>query len=298
MQFGWNPCKAILLSSLLACTQNSEVKEIPDVDLVFVPIVASGDQLEDPLGRYSLTNNFEMMTTELGLRQFELIMEYDSRLGKTAEYGDEQTSPAHFVNWHMAADLANRWSSFQQLESCYQCDGYQTAVSCQINPELQSIYACKGFRLPTEAEWELAARAGSKSEFWTGEGDLLGGTYDRDECQGDEAIEDNVSNPSLSNYAWYCGNNDPDSTKIVGTLLPNSYDLHDMHGNVWEWTHDSTGDFPSGDLDPVIDDEPLKVIRGGSFHNNPYDLRVSFRSVISATSRMSGYGFRLVRTLE
>ena len=76
------------------------------------------------------------------------------------------------------------------------------------------------------------------------------------------------------------------------------YELHDMHGNVWEWTHDATGEFPAADTNPVVDGEPLKVIRGGSFHNNPYDLRVSFRAIISGTSRMSGYGFRLVRTLE
>ena len=121
----------VMAFGLGACTQSNEIKEPPDVNLEFVPIVAEqGAQLQDPLGRYTLTNNFEIMTTELGLRQFEQIMEYDSRQGNSDTYGEESTVPAYYVNWHMAADVATMVAN-TGLETCYVCEDDRTDVLCQ-----------------------------------------------------------------------------------------------------------------------------------------------------------------------
>jgi formylglycine-generating enzyme required for sulfatase activity len=210
---------------------------------------------------------------------------------------DSGQAAAYFVSWNMAAHFANQWSTYNNIETCYLCEGLTTSVECSPREDIQ-IEDCKGYRLPTEAEWELAARSGTKSEFWTGQGGLLGGMYDTDECNGDAQIIDNVDNPFISSFAWYCGNNETDGPKEVGLLEPNGYGIYDMHGNIWEWTHSSRGDFPDPSQDPSNTDNTYRVLRGGGFHNNPYDIRVSYRGSYVPTKRLSGYGFRLARSIE
>ena len=116
------------------------------------------------------------------------------------------------------------------------------------------------FSLPTEAEWELSARSGTTSEIWTGEGSQLGGTYSSHSPGNgvddtSVTVQDGISNPPLSDYAWFAGNqNDPvytATTKPAGLKVPNGFGLYDMYGNVEEWTADSeTCDFPVSIGDP------------------------------------------------
>ena len=94
--------------------------------------------------------------------------------------------------------------------------------------------------MPTEAEWEYAARSGTTSEYWTGEGSSLGGTYSSDSCLPSVTIQDGVTNPLLSDYAWFCGNSN-NSSQPVGQKLPNGFGLYDVHGNLYEWTADWLG---------------------------------------------------------
>jgi formylglycine-generating enzyme required for sulfatase activity len=86
-----------------------------------------------------------------------------------------------------------------------------------------SVYDCRGYRLPTGAEWEYAARAGTKTSFYTGDFFPIPGA--RDSCTGD---------PALLPIAWYCANAGP-FTHPVGQKAPNGWGLHDMIGNVTEW---------------------------------------------------------------
>lgn len=103
----------------------------------------------------------------------------------------------------------------------------------------------KEYRLPTEVEWEYACRAGSSTEY----------------CFGDEEV-------TLGEYAWYSANSD-NMTHPVGQKKPNSWDLYDMHGNVWEWCQSWHGpdanDMPTGPTGPPTDSQ--KVRRGGSWSN-------------------------------
>jgi sulfatase modifying factor 1 len=160
-------------------------------------------------------------------------------------------------------------------------------------------YQCDGYRLPTEGEWEYAARSGTTSEFWTGDGSSLGGTYSSNSSSGIETILDGVSNPLLRDYAWYGGNLNnqygASGSKEVGQKLPNGVGLYDMHGNLWEWTADWWGcTFPSTSIDPHCDSTgSVRVGRGGYWSSYPGNMQASYR-YYSSTYRTYNIGFRLV----
>ena len=132
------------------------------------------------------------------------------------------------------------------------------------------------YRLPTEAEWEYACRAGEQRRWSFGD----------DEDQ-------------LGNYAWYSGNNSPLGTKAVGGKLPNAWKLHDMHGNVFEWVQDWYEDYydnsprenPQG---PKSGD--YRVNRGGYFGSAARHVRSAFRWNIRPDSPINFVGARLVGT--
>ena len=136
------------------------------------------------------------------------------------------------------------------------------------------------YRLPTEAEWEYACRAGTTTRWSLG-----------DEDGNDESL--------LGNYAWYRGNNDPYATKAVGDKSPNSWGLHDMHGNVWEWVQDwySSSYYNSS---PRVDPPgptsgSVRVFRGGAFNIGAQTLRSARRGGNSPGDRDGGFGARLLR---
>ena len=130
-------------------------------------------------------------------------------------------------------------------------------------------------RLPTEAEWEYACRAGTETEYFFGE--------DSDE---------------LGRYAWYSGNSNG-KTHPVGQMESNPWGLYDMHGNVWEWVSDWYGSYenatvtdPSG---PATGS--ARVFRGGGWGSAAEGLRSAYRRSASPGNRIILLGFRLVRTI-
>lgn len=132
------------------------------------------------------------------------------------------------------------------------------------------------YRLPTEAEWEYACRAGSTSEY----------------CFGD--------NPAtLQDYAWFDANSDG-TTQSIKTRKPNAWGLYDMHGNAWEWCqdvwHDNYAGAPQdGKAWESGGNASKRVVRGGSWAFAAEDARSSFRMGIEASSRLGdSLGFRLV----
>lgn len=134
------------------------------------------------------------------------------------------------------------------------------------------------YRLPTEAEWEYAARAGTTSAY----------------SFGDDARE-------LGRYAWYGENFATGSTHAVGQKLPNPWGLYDVHGNVWEWVQDWYAEryAAAAVTDPGGPTSgSSKVVRGGSWHETSGSWRTSFRKPYTPTYRGISIGFRLAMSLE
>jgi formylglycine-generating enzyme required for sulfatase activity len=133
------------------------------------------------------------------------------------------------------------------------------------------------YRLPSEAEWEYAARAGTTAEW----------SHGSDESK-------------LGNYAWYGGNSGR-KMQAVGQKRPNAFGLYDMHGNVWEWTQDCWHDTYAG---APTDGSAwntgcfgnYRVLRGGSFELIPADSRSAYRYGATPVNRGYSSGFRLAKT--
>lgn len=141
--------------------------------------------------------------------------------------------------------------------------------------EWLSVKTGLNYRLPTEAEWEYAARGGNQSK-----GFKYAGSDDLDEV------------------GWYWGNSDK-STHPVGLKTPNELGLYDMSGNVWEWCNDWYGEYS---IEPQInptgpESGSYRVFRGGSWYDDAIDVRVAVRSHLTPVYRVRYIGFRLSRTL-
>ena len=139
------------------------------------------------------------------------------------------------------------------------------------------------FRLPTEAEWEYACRAGTTTPFHFGS-----------VCDGWQA------NCNGRNHPYGTINKGPDLNKTspVGSYAPNAWGLHDMHGNVWEWCSDWYGDYPKGAVsDPTGPSmNSIRIVRGGGWFNASVCCRAANRDGCGPSFRYSDIGFRLALT--
>ncbi len=235
----------------------------------------------------TLTRSFLMKTTEVTQG------EWKSRMGNTnpsyfPSCGDN--CPVEQVSWYSALAYANAVSAAEGLSACYTLSGCTgsanagTSTGCTVtvtgtggNP-----YNCTGYRLPTEAEWEYAARAGTDTAFYTG---AL--TYT--DCTLDAA---------LNSAGWYCGNAQ-NTTHAVGGKVANVWGLYDMHGNVWEWNWDwYTSDITAFTTDPTgAGTGSGRVKRGGSWVNYAGYCRAAYRSSYYPGYRINSIGLRLARSM-
>ena len=172
--------------------------------------------------------------------------------------------PVEKVSWHDAVAFCNRLSEREGLTPAYRISGDNVTWD----------RSARGYRLPTEAEWEYACRAGTATRFHTGDADS-----------------------DLGRAGWY-DENSGGKTHPAGGKRPNAWGLHDMHGNVWEWCWDWYGDYPERTVtDPAgPSGGSYRVYRGGSWNYDARNCRSAFRRGAPPGRRNDKFGFRLFRS--
>ncbi len=198
----------------------------------------------------TLTRSYYMAMTEVTQGQWKAVM------GENPSFVEGDDHPVETIPWGKAAEFCRKLSEKEGAK----------------------------YRLPTEAEWEYACRAGTATPFHTG------ATISTDEANYD----------GQRSYADGEKGIFRDETTAVASFPPNAWGLHDMHGNVWEWCADWYGEYPAG---PVSDprgpaEGTTRVVRGGCWVTAPAVCRSANRGDTEPVSWNFHFGFRVVRDLD
>lgn len=192
------------------------------------------------------------------------------------------SNPSRFKSTVVSEELAEKLNVTLMGKDPLDSKGYNRPVDqiswndCQeFIRRLNAREGMNTYRLPTEAEWEFACRAGSNTRYHFGDGDQI-----------------------LWHYAWF-GDNSGNKTHPVGQKNPNKWGLYDMYGNVLEWCSDWYGNYPTGHIfDPEGSrNGSHKVVRGGSWHDFSRCCTSTFRNAFHPGSRYDVVGLRIARTL-
>jgi uncharacterized protein (TIGR02171 family) len=224
---------------------------------------------EAPVMQLRLTYDFQMDSTEVTQAAFSALMGRDP-VAAPGTYGKGGAFPVYNVSWFDAALFCNARSKASGLDTVYAYSRIEQAPGGGVYnlPGLAVRLEKRGFRLPTEAEWEFAAHGGLTEEFPWG------------------PLSDSGK---AAEFAWYSGNAEGRSHPVAG-LRPNGFGLFDMAGNVMEWVNDWKGRYPSGvdgDFAGARDPGPEfdAPVKGGSFKFGIRELRPAGRSVTYTTIR-------------
>jgi formylglycine-generating enzyme required for sulfatase activity len=212
--------------------------------------------------------------------------EYETVMKKNPSYFKGPNLPVENVSWYNAVEYCNALSQREGLAPAYTIDKSRSDPNNKNEyDEFEWLVTrnpnASGYRLPTEAEWEYACRAGTTTPFNTGNNI----TTSQANYDGNYPYNNNAKGTYL------------EKTTPVGSFAANQWGLHDMHGNVWEWCWDWYGDYQSGTQTnpPGAVSGADRVMRGGSWSNYAGYIRSAFRDNITPSFRSSDVGFRLVR---
>jgi len=242
---------------------------------------------ESEPGRYENELRHRVQVRALAIGKYPVTQkQYQELMGenpslhqeKPAEGERAEDRPVERVSWFDAVRFCNRLSEKNGRKPCYRIT--EPEAGSDVPPQVEWDRNADGYRLPTEAEWEYACRAGTETAH----------SFGNDEAK-------------LAEYAWFARNSD-NQTHAVGQKKPNGWDLHDLHGNILEWCWDWYDSYKvTSDNDKSVTlSDPIgppsgswRVLRGGSFRGGPWFLRSANRNGIEPANRVGLLGFRCVR---
>jgi formylglycine-generating enzyme required for sulfatase activity len=208
---------------------------------------------ENPITQVSITNGFWIAKKEV------TQAEYQAAMGNNPSwYKSNVNNPVEQVSWHDATNYCAKLNELGRAD--------------------RSLPRGFAYRLPTEAEWEYAARAGTTTRFSFG---------------------DDASYSLLAGYGWFSVNG-ADTTHPVASKQPNPWNINDMYGNVWEWCMDWYGAYPGGAMNNPRGPQTgtLRVFRGGSYNSPGGDCRSAVRNFVSPDEAYADIGIRIVLAPE
>jgi len=282
-------------------TNPTDPGTITSVNIEMVSIPAGTFMMGSPdteVGRYNNETQHSVTLSAFSIGKYEVTQEqWEAVMGSNPSYFTSSVSgesgtpgklPVERVSWYKAIVFCNRLSIKEGLAPVYSIGGSTDPTAWEAvpiyDPKWDAVVMDKsanGYRLPTEAEWEYACRAGTTTAFNNG----------NDDC---------TNSSSINTIAWWY-NNSGYKTHKVGEKQPNAWGLYDMHGNVWEWCWDWYGDYSSSaQTDPTgAVTGSSRMLRGGSWR--PDDgmdryLRSAFRYRLYPVNGLNYFGLRLVRS--
>jgi len=236
-------------------------------------------EMEEIQHKVTLTKGFYLQTTLVTQKQWQAIM------GSNPSYFKGDDLPVEKVAWFDAVEFCIKLSEKEDKKPWYRLANVNREGGSITSAEVTMLDDGKGYRLPTEAEWEYAARAGTKTPFWCGETI----TTEQANFNGHFPYRD------MDKKGDY-----REKTTPVTQFKANPWGLHDIHGNLWQWCEDWYAEYPhEGMIDPSGGKPGTsRVLRGGSWANRATRCRAAYRHESPPAVRHSGIGFRVALRLD